>query len=124
MSLPEIDFDGLEKVYAGTAEAPDEQFSMEFYDCGTTACMLGWFCRKYPDDILTLESDDPKKLRLTAGFLGAAEFHRFGLSTEESSYLFYNRMANKVDPLSRLREFIDTKGASGPEAERKLAVHS
>lgn len=92
--------------------APEEGFDIATFDCGTSACAVGWFCRANPSDELHLIPDDYGglvRLRGKKGCSITAICQRFGIEYSDTTFLFYGnegREESRSAVIARIEQFI------------------
>lgn len=93
---------------------PNRKFDLSCWECGTTACAMGYACKmpSFNRAGLRLIHGTPKYL-IYEGFTAAAEF--FGMSKDEAFGLFspsYNPLGYKATPkgvAKQIRELVADK---------------
>ena len=110
----QLDVQSLLNVARATEQLPGASFSMKYWDCGTTCCMVGAFQRASGERIVSIAYDSSDMSRVGG---------RFGLSLREAVFLFSvepamskldhpavglpeRRRESKKAALARLRKFL------------------
>jgi hypothetical protein len=100
--------------------APEKEFSMATWDCGTTACAIGWACR----DPEFCEASGLKlkkifnRLYPVVGITQMTDFdavaQALGMSEQETYFLFdpsqYDNKTNRHAVSARIRTFAESGG--------------
>lgn len=116
----EMDIQGLLRVAEASEDVPEDRFNMEWWKCGSVACLIGNFCLTHPGDALTLNKSVGCQASLvpTLGKLRCemAVEARFRLTSRESEFLFQPRFRSsrqwhakantREHVIRRLRKFI------------------
>lgn len=107
-----LDIPGLRLVLAALIDAPANEVYMGSWDCGTSACAVGWFCRRHPgDELKIVPSAKDHRIanpvyRGVVGFAAVAD--RFGLYNPDADRLFGDEAPKgKAGLIERLTAFIE-----------------
>lgn len=101
----------LERV-ARHIEANPEEFSMDEWDCGTTACIAGWALRLSGENWRAVGSTEPEDLIDITYEQGSALFYQSGWPHPFRSdyYCAATHVGQAITSAARIRHFIATEG--------------
>lgn len=103
------DLAGLRMVLAAVEQAPANEFDPGVWECGTSACAIGWFCRLHPNDRLRMKTVGRICIPILEGWEVGSDGvgRRFGLSRYEVDTLFGDESPHRRDAfLEQLEQFI------------------
>lgn len=111
MSNQTVNIVELKKVVEAVRSAPEDQFDMRHWFCGTSRCAIGWYVKNNPESPLIMVRLERTAHELCPvlgrqiGFDALAEF--FAISSRESYALFYPKEGDsRAAVIARIEKFI------------------